>query len=157
MGIQRLRDRDRDRIQEILVANARFTPTEIGWAMDLVDDVLRSAGPYEAWVSADDQDVVIGYVLFGLVPQTEDVFDLYWIGVDVMHHGQGVGRQLLQFVEDEVRLRSGRMLLIETRSRAGWDRTHRFYRRAGYEEISRIKDFYRVEDDKIVFCKRLTV
>ena len=34
--------------------------------------------------------------------------------------------------------------------------TIRFYQRAGYHEISRIKDFYRIEDDKVVFCKQLT-
>jgi hypothetical protein len=31
----------------------------------------------------------------------------------------------------------------------------RFYERSGYDEISRIKDFYRIEDDKVVYCKKL--
>jgi len=48
------------------------------------------------------------------------------------------------------------MLLIETSSKGSYASTMRFYERAGYSEISRIKDFYRIEDDKLVFCKRLT-
>ena len=69
--------------------------------------------------------------------------------------GQGFGQLLLRFVENEVRRQSGRMLLIETSSKASYAPTLRFYQRSGYDEISRIKDFYRIEGDKIVFCKKL--
>ena len=62
---------------------------------------------------------------------------------------------LLRFVENEVKKERGRMLLIETSSKESYSSTLRFYERSGYEEISRIKDFYRIEDDKVVFCKRL--
>ena len=48
------------------------------------------------------------------------------------------------------------MLLIETSSKRSYEPTIRFYLGAGYHEISRIKDFYRIEDDKVVFCKQLT-
>jgi ribosomal protein S18 acetylase RimI-like enzyme len=146
---------DRQRTREILVATARFSDVEIGWAMDLVDLATTGSSEYEMWIARDDGGIA-GYVLFGPVPQTEDVFDLYWIAVDPARQGQGIGQMLLRFVENELRRREARMLLIETRSRAGWEPTHRFYRNAGYDEISRIKDFYRIEDDKVVFCKRLT-
>ena len=48
------------------------------------------------------------------------------------------------------------MLLIETSSKNSYSSTTRFYERAGYQEISRIKDFYRIDDDKLVYSKRLT-
>ena len=83
------------------------------------------------------------------------MFDLYWIAVDPKQQGQGFGQVLLRFVENEVRRHRGRMLLIETSSKETYAPTLRFYRRSGYDEISRIKDFYRIEDDKVVFCKKL--
>ena len=49
------------------------------------------------------------------------------------------------------------MLLIETSSKESYGPTLRFYQRSGYDEISRIKDFYRIEDDKVVFCKKLLI
>jgi hypothetical protein len=49
------------------------------------------------------------------------------------------------------------MLLIETSSKESYAPTIRFYQRSGYDEISRIKDFYRIEDDKVVFCKKLPI
>lgn len=152
---------DRDRIHEILVATARFTRQEIGWAMELVDQA-NSGSPraeYEAHVVEDPSSgphrVVQGYVLFGPTPMSEGVFDLYWIAVDPQRQGRGLGRVLLRFVENEVRRQGGRMLLIETSSKRSYEPTMRFYRSAGYQEISRIKDFYRIEDDKVVFARTL--
>ena len=153
---------DRERILEILAATGRFTRQEIGWAMELVDLACsrQARREYEAHVleepSSGPQRSVQGYVLLGPTPMSEGVFDLYWIAVDPARQAQGFGRVLLRFVENEVRRQGGRMLLIETSSKRSYEPTVRFYRRAGYQEISRIKDFYRIEDDKVVFAKTLT-
>jgi ribosomal protein S18 acetylase RimI-like enzyme len=149
---------DRARIHQILVSTARFTPQEVGWAMDLVDQslALGERSEYATHVLEDPDTFVQGYVTFAPTPMTDGVFDLYWIAVDPQRQGQGIGQVLLRFVENEVRRRDGRMLLIETSSKRSYAPTIRFYQRAGYHEISRIKDFYRIEDDKVVFCKHLT-
>jgi ribosomal protein S18 acetylase RimI-like enzyme len=153
---------DRARIQEILASTARFTSQEVGWAMELVDQSLRDGdrGEYAVHVLEEPDSgpsrLVQGYVCYAPTPMTEGVFDLYWIAVDPQRQGQGIGQVLLRFVENEVRRRDGRMLLIETSSKRSYAPTIRFYQRAGYHEISRIKDFYRIEDDKVVFCKHLT-
>lgn len=155
MTIRPLAASDRARVHDILVATTRFTAQEIGWAMELVDLVIARPGrrDYEAHVL--DDGGVQGYVLFGPTPMAEGVFDLYWIAVDPARQGKGLGQLLLGFVENEVRRQSGRMLLIETSSKRSYAPTLRFYQSAGYREISRIKDFYRIEDDKVVFSKSL--
>jgi ribosomal protein S18 acetylase RimI-like enzyme len=157
MTIRPARAADRDRIHDILVGTGRFTPQEVGWAMDLVDSALThgSRGEYRLHVLEDSEGTVQGYVCFAPTPMTEGVFDLYWIAVDPRQQGKGFGQDLLRFVENEVRRQSGRMLLIETSSKRSYAPTLRFYQRAGYTEISRIKDFYRIEDDKVVFSKQL--
>ena len=151
---------DRVRIQEVLTATARFTAKEIGWAMELVDLGLDGRKECDIQVLEDPDSgpsrSIQGYVCFGPTPKSEGVFDLYWIAVDPREQGQGYGQLLLRFVENEVRRQNGRMLLIETSSKQSYAPTVRFYQREGYEEISRIKDFYRIEDDKVVFCKQLT-
>lgn len=152
---------DRGRILEIMVATARFSQQEIGWAMELVDIATEhpEKGEYAVHVlespDSGPNRQVQGYVCFGPTPRSEGVFDLYWIAVDPRQQGQGFGELLLRFVENEVRRQKGRMLLIETSSKKSYAPTLRFYQKAGYEEISRIKDFYRIEDDKVVFCKHL--
>lgn len=152
---------DRERIHEILVSTARFTAEEVGWAMAQVDEAIRlpEKKDYLVHVIEDDEQgkqVVYGYVCFGPTPKTEGVWDLYWIAVDPKRQGQGCGGMLLQFVENQIRARHGRMLLIETSSKPSYRPTVRFYESNGYLEITRIKDFYRVKDDKAVFSKTLS-
>jgi ribosomal protein S18 acetylase RimI-like enzyme len=156
MNIRRAGNGDRERIREILIATARFTRQEVGWAMELVDAALNhpEREEYSAYVLGDE-GAIHGYVLFGPTPMTDGVYDLYWIAVDPKQQGHGFGQLLLKFVENEVRRHAGRMLLIETSSKRSYAPTIRFYQRAGYHEISRIKDFYRIEDDKVVFSKSL--
>jgi ribosomal protein S18 acetylase RimI-like enzyme len=154
--------KDRDRIHEILIATARFNDDEIRCAMDLVDQGLEhpERGEYIIHVleepDSGPKKMTQGYVCFGATPRADGVFDLYWIAVDPRQQGLGFGQLLLRFVENEVRRQHGRMLLIETSSKLSYTPTIRFYQRSGYGEISRIKDFYRIEDDKVVFCKKLT-
>lgn len=160
MKIRPAEPKDRTRIHEILVGVARFTADEIRAADELVDHSLDdgSAPEYFTYVLEEPESgpnrMVQGYVTYGPTPKTEGVFDLYWLAVDPRHQGQGFGQLLLRFVENEVRRQRGRMLLIETQSKESYAPTLRFYERSGYDEISRIKDFYRIECDKIVFCKK---
>ncbi len=51
--------------------------------------------------------------------------------------------------------RGGRMLLVETSGLPDFERTRAFYRKCGYEEEARIRDFYAAGDDKVVFRKVL--
>jgi ribosomal protein S18 acetylase RimI-like enzyme len=161
MKIRPAERKDRDRIHEILIATARFKADEVRSAMDLVDQAFEhpERGEYHVHVLEDPDSgprkTIQGYVCFGATPLADGIFDLYWIAVDPRQQGQGHGQLLLRFVENEVRRQRGRMLLIETSSKESYAPTIRFYRRSGYDEISRIKDFYRVEDDKVVFCKKL--
>lgn len=155
MNIRPARPEDRERIHEILVGVAIFTDDEVRIAAELVDDSF--AHPNKDYIVhvAEDQTGIQGYSCYGPTPLTDGVYDLYWIAVDPKQQGHGFGRVLLRFVENEIKRQRGRMLLIETSSKDTYGPTLRFYERSGYEEISRIKDFYRIEDDKIVFCKRL--
>jgi ribosomal protein S18 acetylase RimI-like enzyme len=151
---------DRERIHEILASCRQFTEEEVRCAIELVDKFNTPGHPerddYTTAVLEEPEGRIQGYVTYGATPLTDGVYDLYWIAVDPAQQGSGFGQLLLRFVENEVRRQRGRMLLIETSSKSSYASTLRFYERSGYEEISRIKDFYRIEDDKVVFSKRLT-
>jgi hypothetical protein len=47
------------------------------------------------------------------------------------------------------------MILIETSSQESYGATVRFYKHNGYHQAARIKNFYRIGDDKLVFQKEL--
>ena len=157
MKIRPAEPADRGRILEILNATNRFTDEEVRCAIELVDQSFADPGKgdYIIHVAEGPAATVQGYTCYGPTPLTDGVYDLYWIAVDPQQQGKGFGQRLLRFVEHEILEKKGRMLLIETSSKDSYGPTLRFYTQSGYEEVCRIKDFYRVEDDKLVYCKRL--
>src|SRR5262245_30784383 len=149
---------DRKRIDEILRSSANFNPVEVTTALELVDESLakgEASGYIIEVVESDATRGVDGYVCYGPTPMTEGTYDLYWIAVDEAMQGRGLGQLLIRRAESEVLRRGGRLLMIETSSKESYGATQRFYDRAGYELAARIRDFYRVGDDKLVFVKRL--
>ena len=151
--------RSTSRIREIVAAAGNFSDQEIATAMELVDEFLQS-GEESGYIiivaeMPEAADAIAGYACYGPTPLTEGVFDLYWIAVHPKAQGCGVGRELIKCVENDIRSRGGRMLLIETSSRKEYDATIGFYKRTNYELAARIKNFYRIGDDKLIFLKEL--
>lgn len=97
----------------------------------------------------------MGWVYFSRNAMANQIWDLWWIGVDPLLHGQGIGDTLLRFVEAHVHSKGGRMLLIETSSLPKLDRTRRFYAKRGYTVCGQVPDFYADGDDKVIFAKRI--
>jgi ribosomal protein S18 acetylase RimI-like enzyme len=156
MTIRRLAPRDRARLLEIVRATGNFTEQEIEIAREVIDDALAGDPGYTVNVVEDEAGRVAGYEAHGPAPLTDGTWDLYWIAVDPATQGAGYGRALLAFAERDVVARGGRLLLIETSSQESYGATIRFYERGGYPLMARIKDFYRVGDDKLIFGRTLS-
>ena len=158
--IRPLEARDRSSIEGIVVSSGKFNEVEIATAMELVDEALKggeaSGYIFAVLETATPSAKVRGYACYGPVPLTEAAYDLYWIVVDPASQGTGLGRRLLQHVEQDVLSRGGRMLLIETSSQESYGATVRFYERGGYLLAARIRNFYKAGDDKLVFQKELS-
>jgi ribosomal protein S18 acetylase RimI-like enzyme len=144
----------------MVISSGRFNAEEIATALELVDEALEkgeASGYFFAVLEEGGQKSSIrGYACYGPTPLTQGVFDLYWIVVGPSAQRKGYGRRLLEFVEKEIAGRGGRMLLVETSSQESYGGTVRFYERAGYDLMARIKNFYRMGDDKLIFSKNLT-
>jgi GNAT superfamily N-acetyltransferase len=156
MKIRAINVEDRARLAEIVQQAGNFSEEEVSTAIELIDESIaaRNVGDYRSFVLVDDGDVK-GFVCLGPAALTQGVYDLYWIVVDAASHGRRYGQTLLKFAEDEVQRQHGRMLVIETSSLPAYERTMRFYRRAGYPEVARIPNFYKPGDDKVIFVKEL--
>ncbi|KAJ3063625.1 hypothetical protein HDU98_000573 [Podochytrium sp. JEL0797] len=102
-----------------------------------------------------DTHAVQGWVYLGPTEHADNVWDLWWIGVDPGCQGMGCGKQLLEYVEGVVREKGGRMLVIETSSLDALVRTRRFYELRGYAKCGQIPNFYSLGDDKVIFVKQL--
>lgn len=158
MKIRALAQRDREKLYSMLVETRAFTRKEIEVAMELIDIVLKDPNQedYRIDCMVNDEDQAIGYICYGPVPMTQGTFDLYWIVVDPRSQGQGIGSKLLRSLEEVVRERKGRMILIDTSSISQYEKTQKFYFRHGFQEVARVPDYYHTGNDRITFCKKLS-
>lgn len=150
--------RDRAAVAEIVKSVGNFNQAEIDCALEIVDFFLRDKKQrdYHLVVLEDARLTVQGYACWGPTPLTRGTYDLYWIATHRDAQGSGFGYALIVYVESKVQQEKGRLLVVETSSKESYDNTVRFYRNLGYEETSRIRDFYDVGDDKVVFVKRFS-
>lgn len=151
---------DRPRIAEILRRSRVFSKEEVAVALELFDETIVDRGnPQSSYLflgAFSPEDVLVGYACWGPTPATDRTWDLYWIAVDTALQGAGIGTILLEEVERRLLGQHARMLIAETSSRSDYAATHGFYRRRGYTEVARVRDFYATGDDRIIFVKRFS-
>ncbi len=147
---------DKPEIMKILDATPEFTNEEVKVAEELIDLYLQygTGSDYHILVAETDS-IPAGYICYGPTPLTKGTWDIYWIAVNAERQNHGIGRSLLSNAEDEIEKTRGRMILIETSSKEQYKKTRQFYKDQGYEQVTRVPDFYAPGDDKLVFQKRL--
>lgn len=152
--IRKLRPEDREQIKNIVFSIDIFSNEEKEVALELIDEAI--AKPQQEYYNVfvyEEEAKVLGYHCTGKRALTDGVFDMYWIVVDPVSQKKGVGKQLLEHVENFAKERDGRWILAETSSRENYTPTRNFYLRNRYSILSEIKDFYTVNDNLIVFGK----
>ena len=134
-------------IKEIIDSTGLF-PSEY------LDDMFTEQTEHEFWLTYDaDHPVAVAYC--APEPMTNGTFNLLLIAVHRNSQSEGVGQKMMAFVEDKLRRKSVRVLLVETSGTEDFIRTRSFYEKLGYECEARIRDYYDVNDDKIVYRKAL--
>lgn len=147
---------DVPRLVEILEQCGVFRPDEVAVGEEVLRDAVKQGpgGDYRVTVAVLDGRQV-GWACHGLVPLTDATYDLYWIAVDPLVQGIGLGRQIVEHVAGELRKTGARWLLAETSATANYEPTRQFYLRTGFAELSNIPDFYRKDDGRLIFGLRV--
>ncbi len=153
--IRKIKQSDKNVLEEMLKNIPSFTEDEVNVAMELINVTLNfnEQTDYNIFVY-EENEKVLGYHCTGKRPLTDSVYDLYWIAVDVNSQNKGIGKKLLMHAENFVKEKKGRWLLIETSSLDNYKRTRNFYLKNNFEIISRINDFYKLKDDLIIYGKK---
>ena len=61
----------------------------------------------------------------------------------------------MKFVEEQLKEKSKRILIVETSSAPDFALTRKFYRNLNYRQEATIKDFWKEGEDKVIFRKKL--
>ncbi len=61
----------------------------------------------------------------------------------------------MRHIEQALAANGQRLLLVETSGLPRFEKTRAFYKKLGYNEEARIREFYQAGEDKIIFCKAI--
>jgi ribosomal protein S18 acetylase RimI-like enzyme len=155
--IRRIETEDRESIRNLVAGTGAFKGHEVDVAIELVDIALTQPGQddYHPFVLVEEDGTVAAYACFGKNEMTAATFDLYWLATRADRQGKGYGRKIVSFVEEEIRRRGGRLLVIETSSQESYGDTRAFYEKIGCTLAARLPDYYDEGDDKLIYLKSL--
>lgn len=157
MIVRKTERQDFETIRTIVTSTGVFTTEEIDIAVELLEIYLNDPEQkdYELFSYVDGDGIVLGYICIGPTPATAATFDLYWIAVDPSAQSKGIGTVLLNYTEDVLRQRGGRLLIAETSSTSKYDNTREFYERKKFQKLAHIKEYYKPNDDLVIYGKYL--
>lgn len=110
-------------------------------------------------LAARSGSTMVGAAYFAPEPFSDRCWNLYFLVVDKIHHGLGVGSRIVGEVEQRLRELGpdlARVLLIETSSTEQYANTRAFYLARGYTQEAMIRDYYGPGDHKVIFWKQLS-
>ena len=145
-----------DEIMAMTKRAAVFNEKEVDTVTELLEGYEEGpeiSGYY--FLSCHENDRVIGYACWGPRELSGNGYDLYWICADPAVHSKGVGRALMNAVEEEIRQRNGVWLVIETSDTEHYAPARRLYERCGYTLAMLLQDFYHDGDGLCTYTKRL--
>jgi ribosomal protein S18 acetylase RimI-like enzyme len=149
---------DLDAVMHITEASGLFAAEDRSFLQQTIADHLRTgADAGHGYLIDEEAGAAVGVVLWQPKSGADAVWDLTMIAVLPEHQGTGRGASMMRHVENELRAGGQRLLLVETSSIAQFDRTRAFYRRCGYDEEARVRDYWGDGDDLVIFSKRLGV
>jgi ribosomal protein S18 acetylase RimI-like enzyme len=133
-----------------------FKPLELETLREVLDDYheYNQDLGHRAFIWEENSHI-LGYVYHAPAAMTDRTWYLYWIAVAQDAQGRGIGRKLLQCVEEDIRELDGRLLLIETATTPHYEPTRQFYLKCGYELVATIPDYYADEDGMAIFSRRI--
>ncbi len=156
--VRNARAADIDAIKQIAVATEMFATDEVGFFDEMIAGFLDGTMPEHHWLVVEQDAAVVAGAYYAPEPFADRMWNLYFIAVSPRHQGCGTGAALVTHVEANLRAlgeETARVIVVETSSTDRYARTRDFYRRLGYDEEARIRQFYGPGDDKVVFWKSL--
>ncbi len=133
-----------------------FSAEQLDELRQMLNDSLTSDGNNHPFWITDDDDGLVGLAYCEPERMTHGTWNLQLIAVHPNHQKQGRGTKLLRFLERTLMDRGARILLVETSGTSDFEYVRSFYRKKGFDEEARIREFYAEGADKIVFRKALS-
>lgn len=152
MKIRPTRSQDISALKLVLEGTELF-PSDM--LPEMMGGFLSDEGRSDVWLSCETDGNVVGFCYAAPEQLTEGTWNMLAIAVLPSKQGGSAGSALVRGLESTLRESGHRVLIAETSGADAYALTRKFYRKNGYVEEARIRDFWAAGDDKVVFWKAL--
>ncbi len=151
--IRAISKKDLNDLKIVIETSGLFPP-------DLLDGMTQeyfsNTETQEIWLTKSNNGVPIAIAYCAPERLTNGTYNLYLIAVHKDFQGKGIGAALMDYVENLLKSRGNRILLVETSGLPEFELTRKFYDKCGYKREAIIRDFYHDGEDKVIFWKKLS-
>ena len=151
-SIRKVRKEDIQYLKDVLNSIELF-PSEM--LEDMISDFFNNPDTEEIWFTATENNIPISIGYCAPEKLTDGTFNLYAIGVKSDIQGNGVGKTMMKYLEEQLKQKGHRILIVETSGSADFELTRKFYESLEYGKEAVIRDFWKAGDDKVVYWKKL--
>ncbi|MEB4675229.1 GNAT family N-acetyltransferase [Enterobacteriaceae bacterium G50] len=144
---------DREPLLDMLNKSGQFDDEGLLHVRKTLNNYLSGESD-ELWFSADQQGLA-GVAYCAPEVMTSDVWNLLMLWVSPSHQRQGVGNALINQVENALKNNHARLLIVETSSLHEFSAARDFYSKQGFIKEARIRHYYGIDEDKIIFTKNM--
>ena len=146
---------DEQGVADLAVDSGLFAAGDAGIVTTMMADYFGSKSDQNHLCVIDEHDGPLAVASYEAAPATDRTWYLTMIAVRLSRQGQGRGATLMRHVEDDLRARGQRLMLVQTSGLPTFSRARAFYVRCGYEQEARVRDYYEPDEDMILFRKAL--
>lgn len=150
--IRAVKQADLEALKKV-VDSSKLFPSE--YLEEMMLDYFNNVDTNDFWFTyvEDDKPIAIGYC----VPEklTDGTYNLLSIGVSAHTQRNGIASEMMNYLEQLLKDKGGRILIVETSTDNTQLAARNFYKKMGYTQEAVIRDFWKEGEDKIVFWKKL--
>jgi ribosomal protein S18 acetylase RimI-like enzyme len=121
----------------------------------MISKFLSGDESHDIWLTCESKGNVVGFCYAAPEKLTDGTWNMLVIAVHSESQGKGAGAAIIKRLEAELRERGQRILIADTSGTDEFKQVRNFYRKNGYSEEARIRGFWAVGNDKVVFWKSL--
>lgn len=151
-NIRKVTEQDLPGLKTVLDSSELF-PAE--YLDGMIYDFLHNPESEEVWFTKLLQGKVVALGFCAPEKLTEGTYNLYAIAVHKELQGQGIGQEMMAYIEALLKETGKRILIVETSSAPHYALTRKFYEKLGYVQEATIRDFWQENEHKVIFWKKL--
>jgi len=102
---------DLDALKKVIDSNELF-PSEL--LDEMIQPYFREGNDTEFWITYEENNTPIAVAYYAPERMTVGTYNLYLIAVHPHFQGKSIGQKMLEYIENHLKNRGERILLIET-------------------------------------------